>query len=251
MATAAALFEQEAGPVQQIMARVPRKRHEPEHAEPGHATQAVVTWDQALAGDPRFRSLVEAVARLASPTGQWPEAIHPQTKGGCMGDGQHVWAAAEWIMMLRNCLLYEQVSPPRLVIGMGAWPQWLEQQRRLSIGPAPTRWGSVQLCIDPAGASVEVHWHADWFRASPEIEVKLPGCRPVLASAGGGQCAGTARRVIPHVRVFSLSGAQKEAGSRQGVVHVHTPRRSAGFHRALLGQLVIAVRLTSPAGPTV
>ena len=47
------------------------------------------------AGDPRYFSLMTAVAKLASPTGQWPESVHPRTGGGCMGDGQHVWAAAK------------------------------------------------------------------------------------------------------------------------------------------------------------
>ncbi|MGI9333190.1 MAG: hypothetical protein ACR2RL_08550, partial [Gammaproteobacteria bacterium] len=37
------------------------------------------------AGDPRHADLIETVAGLASPTGQWPEAVHPQTGGGCMG----------------------------------------------------------------------------------------------------------------------------------------------------------------------
>ena len=46
------------------------------------------------AGDLRYQELIRNVADLASPTGQWPEAIHPHTKGGCMGDGQHGWAAA-------------------------------------------------------------------------------------------------------------------------------------------------------------
>src|ERR1043166_2379134 len=40
------------------------------------------------ADDERAHSLIDAVAALASPTGQWPEAIHPRTLGGCMGDGQ-------------------------------------------------------------------------------------------------------------------------------------------------------------------
>ena len=60
------------------------------------------------AGDPRYRDLIETVARLASPTGQWPEAIHPHTGGGCMGDGQHGWAAAEWVMMIRNLFVREE-----------------------------------------------------------------------------------------------------------------------------------------------
>lgn len=55
------------------------------------------------AGDAKAAwSLMDGVAALASPTGQWPEAIHPMTLGGCMGDGQHIWAAAEWLMLLRN-----------------------------------------------------------------------------------------------------------------------------------------------------
>jgi GH15 family glucan-1,4-alpha-glucosidase len=37
------------------------------------------------AGDDRYVDLIETVARLASPTGQWPEAIHPATKGRLHG----------------------------------------------------------------------------------------------------------------------------------------------------------------------
>jgi len=60
------------------------------------------------AEDPRFHELMTTVADLASPTGQWPEAIHPLTHGGCMGDGQHVWAAAEWLMIVRHCFVREE-----------------------------------------------------------------------------------------------------------------------------------------------
>jgi hypothetical protein len=136
------------------------------------------------AGDPRFQNLMESVARLASPTGQWPEAIHPQTKGGCMGDGQHVWAAAEWIMAIRNGLLYEQTQPPRLIMGSGVFPQWLDQPRRITIGPAPTRWGAVHLSIDPGGDFVDVHWQGEWFGPAPQVEVRLPGCQSVPVPEG-------------------------------------------------------------------
>jgi GH15 family glucan-1,4-alpha-glucosidase len=54
------------------------------------------------AGDLRYLDIVDTVVGLASPPGQWPEAIHPRTRGGCMGDGHHVWAAAEWVVMLRK-----------------------------------------------------------------------------------------------------------------------------------------------------
>ncbi|MCA1765385.1 MAG: hypothetical protein LC633_03905, partial [Desulfobulbaceae bacterium] len=59
------------------------------------------------AGDLRFRELMDSAADLASPTGQWPEAIHPLTDGGCMGDGQHGWAAAEWLMLIRNMFVMD------------------------------------------------------------------------------------------------------------------------------------------------
>ncbi|MEJ1974355.1 MAG: hypothetical protein WDM96_18420 [Lacunisphaera sp.] len=67
--------------------------------------------------------LLPRIAELASPTGQWPEAIHPRTGGGCMGDGQHIWAAAEWLMLIRNLFVREERN--HLVIGAGIAPEWL------------------------------------------------------------------------------------------------------------------------------
>src|SRR5262249_13622410 len=75
------------------------------------------------AGDSRHADLIRAVADLASPTGQWPEAIHPHTLGGCMGDGQHLWAAAEWVLMMRNLFVREESD--RLILGSGVPLAWL------------------------------------------------------------------------------------------------------------------------------
>lgn len=136
------------------------------------------------AGDRRFADLLAAVRDLASPTGQWPEAIHPRTKGGCMGDGQHAWAAADWIMMLRNCLLYEETHTNRLVIGAGILPEWLGAGQRITIGPAATTWGPVRLSFDCSSQAVTVQWDAEWFDAQPEIEVRLPDTKPIVAPAG-------------------------------------------------------------------
>src|SRR5438270_5677328 len=43
----------------------------------------------------------------ATPTYTWPEAIHPQLGGGCMGDGHHGWAAADFLSLVRNLLVRE------------------------------------------------------------------------------------------------------------------------------------------------
>jgi hypothetical protein len=123
------------------------------------------------AGDARYRPLVQAVADLASPTGQWPEAIHPHTRGGCMGDGQHGWAAAEWVMLLRNCFVREEHD--RLIIGSGLWPEWLETGEELSFGPTPTPWGRVQVRI-AADPEPTVHIEGRWFTRPPRIDVAVP-----------------------------------------------------------------------------
>jgi hypothetical protein len=108
------------------------------------------------ARDRRWHGLVSAVAELASSTGQWPEAIHPHTGGGCMGDGQHVWAAAEWIMMLRNCFVREEGD--RLVLASGIPPEWSAAGEPMEFGPTPTPLGtvSVRFVLDGDRLSVRI-----------------------------------------------------------------------------------------------
>lgn len=137
------------------------------------------------AGDSRHLDLMDAVAGLASPTGQWPEAIHPQTGGGCMGDGHHVWAAAEWALMIRNCFLREEGD--RLILCAGIPQRWLKQAAPIRFGPAPTSFGVVSLSIIPRnGLPPRVAWQADWHGLAPPVEIRLPGFEAVNASDAAG-----------------------------------------------------------------
>lgn len=95
------------------------------------------------AGDPQWFGLVQTVAGLASPTGQWPEAIHPRARGGYMGDGHHVSAAAEWVMALRNAIVREEAD--RLLLASEITPAWLADGQAIEFGPAPTAWGSLAV----------------------------------------------------------------------------------------------------------
>lgn len=115
--------------------------------------------------------LLGAVADFASPTGQWPEAIHPRTRGGCMGDGQHVWAAAEWVMAMRNLFVFEEGEA--LVIGAGLDPDW--NCGWVSFGPAATRFGTVTVRAHLLGGRTQVKLDAKWFSTPPRIEVRVPG----------------------------------------------------------------------------
>ena len=134
------------------------------------------------AGDPRCFDLMDGVAALATPTGQWPEAVHPRTGGGCMGDGQHVWAAAEWVLMVRNCFVREEDDG--LILASGIRPVWIEGDGPLSFGPAPTSWGTISLSIERARDKIVVSWDGAWHRAAPPIEVRLPGRAAVVVEEG-------------------------------------------------------------------
>jgi hypothetical protein len=134
------------------------------------------------AGDLRFRDLVRTTADLASSTGQWPEAVHVRTRGGCMGDGHHVWASAEWVLMMRNGFVREEED--RLVLGSGIFPEWLNQPEALTFGPGPTEFGPVSVRIVPKGTRAEVQWAGDWRCVPPHVEVRLPGFAPADADAG-------------------------------------------------------------------
>ncbi len=127
------------------------------------------------AGDPKFSFLVRAAADLASPTGQWPEAIHPITKGGCMGDGQHGWAAAEWIMIIRNMFVREEDD--RLILGSGIDPMWLESDGEVAFGPTPTPYGEASLKLAIEKGRVLLSVSADWRRKPGGIVAAVPGFR--------------------------------------------------------------------------
>jgi len=136
------------------------------------------------AGDRRYRDLVRTVADLASPTGQWPEAVHPRTGGGCMGDGHHAWASAEWVLMVRNMFLREEGD--RLVLASGILPEWLEGGEPISFGPAPTSFGEVRVEILLRGGRATVQWGGSWREPPSRIEVRLPGFAAVDAPTPRG-----------------------------------------------------------------
>src|SRR5262249_3188360 len=123
------------------------------------------------AGDRGFADLVMAVADRASPTGQWPEAIHPRAGGGCMGDGQHIWASAEWVMVIRNMFVREEDNG--LVLASGVFPAWLAADQPVSFGPTPTPYGDLALELESSNGSLTVTWEATWRRKPAFVTVAV------------------------------------------------------------------------------
>jgi hypothetical protein len=56
----------------------------------------------------RAWQIAETIFRQCPSPYSLPEAIHPKTGGGAMGDGHHGWAAAEIILFLLDCLVSEE-----------------------------------------------------------------------------------------------------------------------------------------------
>ena len=132
------------------------------------------------AGDARYASLMQRIAKLATPTGHWPEAIHPNTDGGCMGDGHHAWAAAEWVAMIRYCFVREESE--KLILGSGIQQHWITSNQPVSFGPVATSHGQITVFIDSLddkGSRCECRWQAHWHTEAPELIVAVPGYESV------------------------------------------------------------------------
>jgi hypothetical protein len=109
--------------------------------------QCLLARRDSAAGD-----MVAWLLGQATPTYTWPEAIHPRSGGGAYGDGQHGWASADWLLLLRRMGLFEEGA--RLVLGVG-WPAaWFDQPGELAVEAAPTCFGPLDLVLtwDRAGA---------------------------------------------------------------------------------------------------
>lgn len=89
-----------------------------------------------------------------------------------MGDGQHMWAACEWAMMVRNCFIREDSG--RLVIGSGLRPEWWQGTGAI-FGPTLTPFGPATVRIAASGAGAIVQVDGTWRDAPPVLEVRVPG----------------------------------------------------------------------------
>jgi hypothetical protein len=112
------------------------------------------------------------VLRHASPTFTWAEGIHPLTRRGGMGDGHHGWAAADFLLVVRNALLFEEDA--HLVLTPALPADWCAPMNVIKVENAPTYFGNVSFTIAFGEREATLGINADW-RAAPEfIEWNLP-----------------------------------------------------------------------------
>jgi hypothetical protein len=138
------------------------------------------------AGDRRALDRLQWMLDIATPTFTWPEAVHPQLGSGCMGDGHHGWAAADFLSLVRN-LLVREVSgedggPVALALCTMLPDAWMGQP--LQVQHAPTHAGLLSFALRWHGDRPALLWelrpHADL--AGVPVRLSAPGLDPAWSS---------------------------------------------------------------------
>jgi hypothetical protein len=99
-----------------------------------------------------------------------------------MGDGQHTWAAAEWIIMMRYLFVREESD--RLILCSGLQKDWLTDGQLLEFGPAPTEFGSIHVHVRARSDCVVVNFEGGWHRKPSAIQISPPGFESVTLLEG-------------------------------------------------------------------
>ena len=144
------------------------------------------------AGDAeRFWQILRDVSEKATPTYTYPEAIHPFTGGGAMGDGHHAWAAAEVALAVRNAFVLERwtgVNPHHTVTLLGGIPRILfDSRKEFGIKNAPVPEGSIDLVVSPGNreATITIAFQRQGFVPPGFWYVSLPGDATAVRVGGG------------------------------------------------------------------
>mgnify|MGYP001044243408 CR=1 FL=1 len=108
----------------------------------------------------------------ATSTYTFPEAIHPRTNGGCVGDGHHGWAAAEFIHLIRNMLFFEEGGT--LVITPIIPQRWIEPGEIIEVKNAPSYFGEINFKIESTYKMVVLDLDNHYIKSPEYIEFSLP-----------------------------------------------------------------------------
>ena len=102
-----------------------------------------------------FYKLFQAYANHASPTNSWPECIYVKSRLGT-GDTPHGWAAASYVMLHRNSLVYENGN--NLELCWGVAPDWLAIGAHILVKRAPTKFGTIDCDLRRSASVLSVEY---------------------------------------------------------------------------------------------
>jgi hypothetical protein len=136
---------------------------------------------ELAAGDRRALDRLDWLLEAATPTCTWPEAIHPQLGTGCMGDGHHGWAAADFLSFVRELLVRETDDGAGLALCSMLPDAWVGQG--IEVHDAPTYLGRLSFAVRWHGERPALLWelepHAD---VGGPVRITAPGLDPDWSS---------------------------------------------------------------------
>jgi hypothetical protein len=103
-----------------------------------------------------FYRLFDGYVAHASQTNGWTEEIFLDTRQGT-GDMPHGWAAAQFVLLLRNSLVYEDNDVLHLC--WGAREDWLNNG--ITVRRAPTKFGAVDFDLRKSGDSLVLDYRVN------------------------------------------------------------------------------------------
>lgn len=122
--------------------------------------------------NPEAWKIIRWVLQHASPTFAWAEGLHPITRRGGMGDGHHGWAAADFVLAVRDALLFEEDD--HLVITPVLPEDWTAENNVIKVEGAATLFGDVSYTIAFGERTGTLVLNADWHEPPEYIEWNLP-----------------------------------------------------------------------------
>ena len=156
---------------------------------------------ELAAGDRRALARLRWLLASATPTWTWPEAIHPRLPGGCMGDGHHGWAAADFLSFVRNILVREvDHAQPTLALCSMLPDEWLGHG--LEVHDAPTHVGRLSYAVRWHGDRPALLWELQPHDDIHAVRLTAPGLDP---SWSAGELSGDA--LLAPVRPETLNEA--------------------------------------------
>ncbi len=138
-------------------------------------------------GDVRgARNILKRAFKRRTDLWTYPEAIHPRTGGGVMGDGFHGWAFSEILLLLREFVLRQRGDT--LEIFPGLRPREL-YGKPIYFGPFPVDGTSVTIqgSLDRKGGEIKIDAPNVSAGGTARIRIFLTDLHPGRASV---ECAG-------------------------------------------------------------
>lgn len=146
--------------------------HDVNHSGFGTYLTAHFVECHTFARSQRAIEILDWLVDVSTATYTWPESINPLTLGGCIGDGHHGWAAADFIVAIRNMLFFEDGK--NLVILPSAPKRWFRQGKTFRVKHAPSYFGKVSFEVFYEKDTIIINFDNGYTELPEFIEINLP-----------------------------------------------------------------------------